>query len=508
MPAPPASAARVLKVTHRPPGIEVMRETANSRRGKALQAVLVCLKTGPVFQATQAHDAEEDTPMQQHMRVILVEDEPGDAGLIRHHLKSAGAHHTLAWFTCLAEFARHLDEGSGAADVLLLDLNLPDTRGLETISRCKSLLSDTPIVVLTGHDNLDDSLKALEAGAQDYLIKSRLEADALLRSMRYAIERHQLERHLQASEERMTAAIEGGDLGVWEWDIPRRCLTFSKRLLTKIGHSPDDPECPHCLDDWMARVHPDDLARVRHDQRTHLDAKCLRYQSEYRFQHSDGSWMWWFVSGHVVSWDTAGKPQWMVGIQQDISCRKALEARLHQLAMHDELTGLLNRRSFMNAMQQAFSRVQRHPEVEVGIVMLDIDHFKQVNDTWGHAVGDEVLRGVADSIRHCLRENDVFGRLGGEEFAILLSDTDPAGTETLARRLVEAVAAMHHCHAATPVKVTTSAGLDALKAADSRHDAALARADAALYHAKQGGRNRVSRFGEPGPSADPEGLAL
>ncbi|HAA46737.1 MAG: PAS/PAC sensor-containing diguanylate cyclase [Halomonas sp. 54_146] len=425
--------------------------------------------------------------------IILIEDEDGDAGLIRYSLKLSGGDHKVTWLTSLDALRQHLQSLDSAADVILLDLNLPDSTGLDTVYRCKAMARGTPIVVLTGHDDMDFSLKALEAGAQDYLIKNQLEADSLLRAMRYAMERYQLEHRLQQSEELMMAAIEGGNLSVWEWNLNDDTYFNSERLVNTLGFQQDDPERPASASQWMSEIHPDDQAAFHEALEQHLTHQTKRYQSEFRLKHKQGHWVWQFASGHVVSWDSNGKPERMVGIQQDISERKAMEEQLRNLAMQDPLTGLLNRRSFMQAMNQEHARVKRRVDYSAGILMLDIDHFKQVNDTYGHAVGDNVLKAFASTILGNLRENDVFGRLGGEEFAILLPDTPLEGAISVAEKVRASVEAMRVGADGKRLGITTSIGVDKLRAEDKRPDSALARADKALYKAKQNGRNWVYR---------------
>ncbi|MDR5897573.1 diguanylate cyclase [Halomonas vilamensis] len=428
----------------------------------------------------------------QNLSIVLVEDEPGDAGLIRYSLKFSGNEHDVHWVSSLEALDTHLRAAAASPDVILLDLNLPDSSGLDTISRCKAMARETPIVVLTGHDDMKFSLKALEAGAQDYLIKDGVEAEALLRAIRYAMERHQLEKRLQESEELMMAAIEGGSLGIWEWNLITDACYTSERLLKNVGFDADDDAAPVTLSQWLALTHPDDTSAVEQALNRHINGEAPRYQHEFRLKHKQGHWVWVFESGHLVGRDAKGNPERMVGIQQDISSRKEMEEQLRNLAMHDPLTGLFNRRSFMEAMDSEYGRVKRRDHYHTSILMLDIDHFKHVNDTYGHAAGDDILKTFAHTIADNLRENDVFGRLGGEEFAILLPDTDQAGSDHVAEKVRAAIEAMRVQAAGVTIKITTSVGVAMLSANDNRPDGALARADAALYRAKESGRNRVA----------------
>lgn len=221
------------------------------------------------------------------LRIILVEDEPGDAGLIRYSLQSTGFADHLRWVQSLAELA-NLET---AADIILLDLNLPDSSGIRTVKRCKALVPDTPIVVLTGHDDMDFSLKTLEAGSQDYLVKHNLDVDTLIRAIRYAIERHQLERQLHRSQELMTAAIEGGNLGVWEWDLKTGEFNRSDQFLTTLGFTADDPELTFDVTPFLGRIHASSQSTFDDALNHYLQGETPRFQCEFRFQHKAGHWL-------------------------------------------------------------------------------------------------------------------------------------------------------------------------------------------------------------------------
>ncbi|MEW5837469.1 MAG: diguanylate cyclase [Pseudomonadota bacterium] len=178
-----------------------------------------------------------------------------------------------------------------------------------------------------------------------------------------------------------------------------------------------------------------------------------------------------------------------VVIFEDISERKKLEQQLLELATTDALTGLHNRRYFLSRLTEGVARVRRFAE-HVCVIMLDCDHFKQVNDSHGHAVGDEVLQGVADILRQNMRQTDVIGRLGGEEFAVLLNDACLESALEWTERVRTLVAAREYLAGDERFVVTISLGCTALRA-DDDENSVLVRADQALYLAKQNGRNRV-----------------
>ncbi|MEQ9642539.1 MAG: diguanylate cyclase [Alphaproteobacteria bacterium] len=179
----------------------------------------------------------------------------------------------------------------------------------------------------------------------------------------------------------------------------------------------------------------------------------------------------------------------------DLSDHKAQEDRLERLATTDELTGLANRRAFITVAGREIGRAQRYGQ-PLSIVVADIDHFKRVNDTHGHAAGDVALRVFAEAMNSCLRQDvDRAARLGGEEFAVLLPATDPGGARAVAERMREAVAAATVAHDSAVFTMTASFGIAAWQPGEPGPESMLSRADGALYDAKRAGRNRVMTAG-------------
>lgn len=214
------------------------------------------------------------------------------------------------------------------------------------------------------------------------------------------------------------------------------------------------------------------------------------------------------IYNKAVYTDAAGRPAGIVGIITDITQQKRLEDDLRRLATTDPLTGILNRRAFMEEARRHISRAQRHTE-PLTLILADLDHFKRINDTFGHAGGDEVLKAFVAVLRAGLRESDTLGRMGGEEFAILLPRTPLDQGAILAERLRATLATtpldvtpMDHSGDGSPIQppnpdggarftTTVSMGLAALRFHGRTIDALLHAADAALYRAKNEGRNRV-----------------
>ncbi len=179
------------------------------------------------------------------------------------------------------------------------------------------------------------------------------------------------------------------------------------------------------------------------------------------------------------------------GFVSDISAHKQLEQQLHDAAATDFLTGMPNRRHIMLRMEQELARIQREPTALSAVLMFDLDLFKEINDRHGHAMGDEVLKHFSSILQHELRKVDCVGRIGGEEFAIVLSGADIDDAERFAQRVRDRLAESPMRDGELCIPVTVSIGISAMLPEDRSIAASLSRADTALYRAKQDGRNRV-----------------
>jgi diguanylate cyclase (GGDEF)-like protein/PAS domain S-box-containing protein len=260
-------------------------------------------------------------------RILLVEDEASDANLLRQSLRGEmSAAFDIAWVKSLADAKSYLHEHE--PDIVLLDLTLPDSSGLETVHAGRQAAGALPIIVLTGHDDPDFALRTLDAGAQDYLIKGAFQAGDLIRSIRYAISRAKLEQRLYEAEERWRFALEGAGDGVWDWDLQTDEVKFSKRLKAMLGYGED--EMKDHLDEWKNRIHPDDVARVMGDMQAYFAGKSPTYQTEHRLHYKDDGWKWILHRGMVVSRDAEGKPLRMIGTYTDIDKLKQTEDALRR----------------------------------------------------------------------------------------------------------------------------------------------------------------------------------
>ncbi|HEY0848261.1 MAG TPA: diguanylate cyclase [Noviherbaspirillum sp.] len=295
-------------------------------------------------------------------------------------------------------------------------------------------------------------------------------------------------KELEANEERWRLALEAAGDGVWDWNVPDGKVMFSKGWKAMLGYAPD--EIRDGLEEWEKRVHPDDMPAVRHDLAEHFNGTREVYANEHRVLCKDGSWKWILDRGMVIQRDRTGNPLRMVGTHTDISSRKEMEEMLKNLATTDPLTGLDNRRRFLERTDSEMARIRRYPASASSLLMADLDYFKRINDTWGHGIGDAALRHFADLLRSTARQSDCAGRIGGEEFAVLLTETTLEEAEQYAQRLCEAVRATPLHTGEQVIPLTVSIGVTQLDITDASPESALHRADEALYDAKHGGRDR------------------
>ncbi len=303
-------------------------------------------------------------------------------------------------------------------------------------------------------------------------------------------ERRRAEAALRASDERFALALSATRAGVWDWHLPSGTGHFGGRWLQMLGYAPG--ELREHVDTFRALLHPDDAGRVDAALAAHLAGTGPEYTVEIRMRHRTLGWRWVLTRGAVVERDAAGAPVRMVGTNIDVHDRKTLEAELAHQAEHDALTGLANRTMFHARLGRALARAEpaRGP---VSVLLLDLDHFKAVNDSQGHGAGDELLVAVAERLLSATRGSDTVARLGGDEFAVLLEGARAGDDAAVVVPRIRDALAQAVTVGGRPVRVSASIGVAAARPGDTADDV-LRHADVALYRAKDAGRNRHATF--------------
>ncbi|MGM9485229.1 putative bifunctional diguanylate cyclase/phosphodiesterase [Roseateles sp. NT4] len=303
--------------------------------------------------------------------------------------------------------------------------------------------------------------------------------------------RRAAEARLRESDEIWKLALECSGDGVWDWHVQAGVEYFSERYLRLYGFEPGDVDAtPEAFD---ARTHPDDLTQMDKDRDDHFSGRTALYRNEHRVLSKDGTWKWILSRGMVIARDAAGQPLRMVGTHTDITERKRQEAMVWQQARVDTLTGLPNRRSLRERIERALALRAMRGE-ELAVMFVDLDHFKEVNDSLGHDVGDALLVQVAGRLQGCMPSGGVVARMGGDEFTVLLAAQDAAAAaERVGHELLEALSATFDV-GGERVYVSASIGVSLAPRDGVEIEALFKHADQALYEAKGAGRNRMSLF--------------
>ncbi len=290
-------------------------------------------------------------------------------------------------------------------------------------------------------------------------------------------------------EEKYRLAMEATRDGVWDWDLARDSMHYSPVWLHLTGC--DDQT--GTLQSWIERVHPENRGEFQQSLQQHLQGQAASWQMEHRLQRADGSWFWALGRGSVVSRDAEGRPLRMIGTLSDISEKKASEDLICQKANYDALTLLPNRNLFHEMLDKAIQQARRNHDT-VWLLFLDLDGFKEVNDTYGHGEGDQLLICAADRIRSSLRQADTVARLGGDEFVIILNGShDIRAVDKVAGNILDIISAPYRIQG-NDTYVTTSIGIAHYPRDADNADDLLKFADQAMYAAKREGKNRHAYF--------------
>lgn len=302
-------------------------------------------------------------------------------------------------------------------------------------------------------------------------------------------ERARAEASLRESEERYILAARGANDGLWDWNLDTDQIYFSPRWKAMLGYEEDMIEDhPH---EWFDRIHPDELMEFQLAMSAHMKGMTDQFEIEYRIQHQDGYYRWMLCRGLAIR-DEAGNAYRIAGSQTDITERKHAEAQLTHDALHDTLTGLPNRTLLLERLERAIDLSKRHDDYMFALLFLDIDRFKNINDTLGHIVGDKILQSLADRLLTCLRNSDTVARIGGDEFVILLENYDEITPVSQVVDRIQKDVSLPIRANGHEVFVSSSIGIVLNDGSYERAGDILRDADIAMYTAKgEGGNHNI-----------------
>jgi diguanylate cyclase (GGDEF)-like protein len=275
--------------------------------------------------------------------------------------------------------------------------------------------------------------------------------------------------------------------GIFDWDLRKDAVHLDDTCLLLLGLSHHYSVMAY--EDYLLRVHPEDRQRIREAIADHVE-RGVEFSVEYRVRRANGEYRS-VISRAETKRNREGKAIQMAGIIEDVTQRKALESQLASMAFHDPLTTLPNRALFMDRLKHALDRSRRQ-EAKLAVLFVDLDDFKELNDSFGHESGDQALIAVAERLRACLRPGDTVARLGGDEFTVLLERAGDAEARRVAERILDKLG--------TPIAiegrqfhVTPSIGV-AFSDPTTQPNDLLRNADSAMYEAKRTGKARYEMF--------------
>jgi len=304
--------------------------------------------------------------------------------------------------------------------------------------------------------------------------------------------RYRAQRAARLTKARLSVALQATQIAIWDWDIKRDRWYASRVYYTGVGYRPElqagDREV------WLERVHPEDRARVRATIEGALGTAPQLYEYEARVRCADGSYRWMSVRGKTVERDSNGRATRMLGVRIDITDKKRAEDHIRHLAHYDTLTGLPNR-TLLSERSAANISVAQKERGNLALLVLDIDRLKNINDTFGQAIGDELLIEVARRVRSQAAEDDVVGRADSDTFVLMLSGAKTTHATRKAQRLLDTLSAPFRIRE-LELLVTSAIGIALFPTHGADFETLLKCANTAMHRAKHNGRNQYVFFTE------------
>jgi diguanylate cyclase (GGDEF)-like protein/PAS domain S-box-containing protein len=420
--------------------------------------------------------------------LLLVDDDEEDAFLTRELLSDVSNLKCDVKMVHNAAAAVH-ELRDGTYDVCLLDYRLGGETGLDVLALATSQGSNVPCIMLTGQDDQEIDSASLAAGAVDYLVKGSFDGEALARTIRYAIRNTETLRSLRISEQRFRSVVDSASdaiLVVAENGVVQSWNPQALKLFGRDSSALGSIQFSQLFKDGLANISvTESVANLRRTQQIEDE-----HAFELEAQTPEGQCIPCEVT--MASWYNLEEKQW-TAIVRDVTDRKAMEERLVHQAFHDPLTKLANRSLFRNRVEHGVNRLSRS-QTFVGVLFCDLDDFKRINDTLGHAAGDELLVSVAQRLQSCIGRQDTAARLGGDEFAILVEDA--SDTEEILKVAAATLRAFNQPFtiADREVVVTASIGIAISGDTENQAEVLLRNADVAMYAAKHSGKDRYTVF--------------
>ena len=429
--------------------------------------------------------------------ILLIQDDPSDAEAVREALtNSSDGPFKVEWVRRCSEGLERLTregaQGTDSITAVLVDLFLPDSHGIETFDRLFLAAPQIPILVLYASQDEDIARLAVQHGAQDYLLKDRLDSYLLPKALGSMVERAANAEALFDEKERAQVTLNSIGDAVMSTDVGGR-VTYLNVVAERMTGWSRAEAAGHPLEEVLRLVdattreavqNPMESA-IRENKTVGLTPNCLLIRRDgVEAAIEDSAAPIHDRRGHVTG---------AVMVFHDVSKARALALRMSYLAQHDNLTDLPNRILLNDRLTQAMALARRHGR-KLAVLFLDGDRFKNINDSLGHAIGDRLLQSVAQRLLDCVRRSDTVSRQGGDEFVILLSEVTHAQDAAVsAEKILAAMSAPHRIDQ-HDVHLTVSIGIVTYPDDGTDAETLVKNADFAMYDAKNNGRNNYQFF--------------
>lgn len=388
-------------------------------------------------------------------------------------------------------------------DLVLLDVVMPEMDGFAVCRGIRDLPcgSLVQILMVTGLDDVASTEEAFRAGA-DAFISKPINWIMLGHRGRYMLRAGRAFQDLTLARYRLEKTQKMAQLGNWEINLQTSQFTCTEQVCSLLGIAGAAKDVD--FDRFLFIISTEDQLEVKNRVESAVrEQRPFRVPS--RITHPDGSKRYILIQAEILIDEQRNTPMIMLGAVQDITMQKLAEEEIRRLAFYDGLTGLSNRMFFMNQLEQEIAAAQRKSSM-FALLYLDLDQFKRINDTFGHGVGDQLLKRVAAALQQCIRSTDIasrflahdmekiIARLGGDEFTIILTGVSKVDhVASVARRIIKELPKPHLIEG-HEIAITTSVGISMYPADGKEPDVLLKHADTAMYQAKNSGRNNYQFF--------------
>ena len=425
-------------------------------------------------------------PDEADIKLLLIDDDQDELFLLRRELENSGF--TIIAHTNSQDTLSLIEQEQ--PHLVLLDIQMPILNGIEVCTQIRQYnkYKELPVLMLTGSDGLYNIQLAFDAGATDFIFKST-NLGFISQRIKYLLRNLEHTRGLYENHEQLVKVQKVAKIGHWQLTVNSCELQLSDEALSILGLQGGEFE--NTLVSYLDLISLSD----RDDVKMAIEAAIYdghSFNVDHRIMRKDGSECYVNSQGEVV-FDSGGKAQSMLGVIQDITERKRSEAYIEHQAFYDSLTELYNRRLFQDRLVHAMAQAKRQEKL-LALCFFDLDSFKSINDTLGHAVGDELLKAIAKLLRYTMRQDDVVARISGDEFAIAIAGLNTVEElEKILTKLQGRLAERYRIRGHR-IFATASIGVSLYPVDSNSREKMMRNADAAMYRAKSLGGNRFCYY--------------